>query len=206
VAHALAAAVPSDSVGRRRWRGGGRGSGSSTRLQFAIQPAAFKTCERGFGCLWYIYVYVWCVYMCIRPPPPPTLHHPLPPPQYTHTPTQPNPTKPNPPNQTKPTTAVNAVLRLVSACGLGLVAAKRGLLDQGSLSALSRLIFAFFQPALLFTNVAMYVRWLLCVFVSLLLLGGEMGGWFGFLVFWFGPPLFGLFLFRLLLLGLWVPT
>jgi len=51
-------------------------------------------------------------------------------------------------------TSVNAVLRLVASCGLGLGAASHGLLDQASLSTLSRLIFAFFQPALLFTNVA----------------------------------------------------
>ena len=41
-----------------------------------------------------------------------------------------------------------------ASCGLGLLAASRGLLDSSSLSTLSRLIFAFFQPALLFTNVA----------------------------------------------------
>lgn len=51
-------------------------------------------------------------------------------------------------------TSTNAVLRLVSSCSLGLFAASQGLLDQSSLSTLSRLIFAFFQPALLFTNVA----------------------------------------------------
>ena len=54
-------------------------------------------------------------------------------------------------------TAVNAVLRLVCCCLLGIRASKKGLLDQASLTTLSRLIFSLFQPALLFTNVATYV-------------------------------------------------
>lgn len=50
--------------------------------------------------------------------------------------------------------ALNALLKLISTCGIGLWASKIGLLDKTALSILSKLIFGLFQPCLLFVNVA----------------------------------------------------
>ncbi|CAM9792544.1 unnamed protein product, partial [Discosporangium mesarthrocarpum] len=47
-----------------------------------------------------------------------------------------------------------AVLKLVTSCAIGYGFSKKGILDQGALTALSKLIFFVFQPALLFVNVA----------------------------------------------------
>jgi predicted permease len=50
--------------------------------------------------------------------------------------------------------AVGAIGKLLSTCGLGVIAAKIGVLDKHALDGLSRLIFNIFQPCLLFVNVA----------------------------------------------------
>mmetsp|Transcript_40988 Transcript_40988/g.41862 ORF Transcript_40988/g.41862 Transcript_40988/m.41862 type:complete len:445 (+) Transcript_40988:80-1414(+) len=50
--------------------------------------------------------------------------------------------------------AVGAVLKLISTCGLGAYASKVGILDKNSLTVLSKLVFSIFQPCLLFCNVA----------------------------------------------------
>jgi predicted permease len=50
--------------------------------------------------------------------------------------------------------ALRAVAKLISTCGLGVVAGKVGLLDKTALSVLSKLVFGLFQPCLLFVNVA----------------------------------------------------
>jgi auxin efflux carrier family protein len=50
--------------------------------------------------------------------------------------------------------SVKALAKLISTCGIGVWAAKTGLLDKSALSVLSKLIFGLFQPCLLFVNVA----------------------------------------------------
>lgn len=49
--------------------------------------------------------------------------------------------------------ALKSIANLLSTCGVGFVFAKKGLLDQNSLSTLSKLIFSVFQPMFLFGNV-----------------------------------------------------
>jgi auxin efflux carrier family protein len=50
--------------------------------------------------------------------------------------------------------AKNAIGKLLSTCGIGVLSGKLGILDQSALSVLSKLIFNIFQPCLLFVNVA----------------------------------------------------
>lgn len=50
--------------------------------------------------------------------------------------------------------AVGAISKLIGTCGIGVWAAKSGILDQNSIGVLSKLIFSLFQPCLLFVNVA----------------------------------------------------
>lgn len=50
--------------------------------------------------------------------------------------------------------AIKAISKLISTCGIGVFAAKVGILDQTALGVLSKLIFNIFQPCLLFVNVA----------------------------------------------------
>lgn len=50
--------------------------------------------------------------------------------------------------------ALKAIGKLLSTCGIGIWAGKKGILDQTALSVLSKLIFNVFQPCLLFVNVA----------------------------------------------------
>lgn len=50
--------------------------------------------------------------------------------------------------------AIKAIGKLLSTCGIGVWAGKIGILDQAALSVLSKLIFNIFQPCLLFVNVA----------------------------------------------------
>lgn len=50
--------------------------------------------------------------------------------------------------------AVKAVAKLLSTCGIGVLSAKAGILDQTAIGVLSKLIFSVFQPCLLFVNVA----------------------------------------------------
>lgn len=47
-----------------------------------------------------------------------------------------------------------AILQLLSTCSIGVYASKRGILDKGALSALSKLVFNIFQPCLLFVSVS----------------------------------------------------
>jgi hypothetical protein len=53
--------------------------------------------------------------------------------------------------------AVKAIAKLLSTCGIGVIAAKSNVLDQNSVAVLSKLIFYLFQPCLLFVNVAQTV-------------------------------------------------
>jgi auxin efflux carrier family protein len=50
--------------------------------------------------------------------------------------------------------AIKAISKLLSTCGIGIIAGKAKILDQAALSVLSKLIFNVFQPCLLFVNVA----------------------------------------------------
>eukprot|EP01039_Chlorochromonas_danica_P009826 gene9830-10869_t len=50
--------------------------------------------------------------------------------------------------------AIKAISKLLSTCGIGVLAGKAKILDQSALSVLSKLIFNVFQPCLLFVNVA----------------------------------------------------
>lgn len=50
--------------------------------------------------------------------------------------------------------ALSAVSKLLSTCGIGVLASKAKILDKNTLSVLSKLIFNLLQPCLLFTNVA----------------------------------------------------
>ena len=50
--------------------------------------------------------------------------------------------------------AIKAISKLISTCGVGVLAGRSGLLDQNALSVCSKLIFSLFQPCLLFTKVA----------------------------------------------------
>lgn len=49
--------------------------------------------------------------------------------------------------------AVKAVAKLLSTCGIGAYAAQKGILDSQAISVLSKMVFNIFQPCLLFVNV-----------------------------------------------------
>ena len=49
--------------------------------------------------------------------------------------------------------AVKAVAKLLSTCGIGAFAAQKGILDSQAISVLSKMVFNIFQPCLLFVNV-----------------------------------------------------
>jgi len=49
--------------------------------------------------------------------------------------------------------ALRAIFKLLSTCGLGAVASRKGILDKTAISVLSKLVYNVFQPALLFVNV-----------------------------------------------------
>ena len=50
--------------------------------------------------------------------------------------------------------AIRAVAKLLSTCGIGIWSAKQGILDSTAIGVLSKLVFNVFQPCLLFVSVA----------------------------------------------------
>ena len=50
-------------------------------------------------------------------------------------------------------TALKSIANLMSTCGAGVYFAKSGILDQNSISVLSKLVFSIFQPCFLFASV-----------------------------------------------------
>lgn len=50
--------------------------------------------------------------------------------------------------------AMKAVGKLLTTCGIGMMCSRTGLIDKNSLGVLSKLIFGLFQPCLLFVNIA----------------------------------------------------
>jgi len=49
--------------------------------------------------------------------------------------------------------ALRAISKLLSTCGLGAVASRKGILDKTAISVLSKMVYNVFQPCLLFVNV-----------------------------------------------------
>lgn len=49
--------------------------------------------------------------------------------------------------------AINAVSKLLSTCGIGVLATRQGYLDKTAIEVLSKLVFNLFQPCLLFVNI-----------------------------------------------------
>ena len=49
--------------------------------------------------------------------------------------------------------AIKAVAKLLSTCGIGVLATRKGLLDKTAVDVLSKLVFNLFQPCLLFVNI-----------------------------------------------------